>query len=320
MRYRVLGSTRLRVSEISFGAGPVPALMTASDAAERQVAVVRRALDAGINWFDTAATYGDGRSEEGLGLALQALGASSAIHIATKVRIPPDRVDDMAAVVHESFAASLVRLRVPQVTLLQVHNSITKRRGDQPTSLTPQDVLGPGGVLECFRRLQDAGQVLHLGFTGLGDPEAMAQVIDSGQVATVQTPFNILNPSAGLPAAADSGDVDYGQIIPRCHARGMGVFAIRVFAGGALLDQPPSAHTLTTKFFPLELYERDRRRAELLRAGLSPGTSLARTAVRYVLNQPGVTSALIGFSAPEQVDEACHACEPADGPDTHSGR
>ena len=301
MRYRLLGSTNLRVSEISFGAGPVPALMTTPEAAEQQVAVIRRALDARINWFDTAATYGDGRSEQGLGQALEILGASSAVHIATKVRIPPERVDRMAECVRESFAASLARLRVPRVTLLQVHNSITKNRGDQPTSLTPRDVLGPGGMVECFRRLQDAGQVLHLGFTGLGDPEAMAEVIDSGQVATVQTPFNVLNPSAGQSVPEDFAEANYGQIIPRCHARGVGVFAIRVFAGGALLDQPPSAHTLTTKFFPLDLYERDRRRAEQLRAGLPPGTSLAQTAIRFVLDHPGVTSALIGFSTPDQV-------------------
>jgi aryl-alcohol dehydrogenase-like predicted oxidoreductase len=87
------------------------------------------------------------------------------------------------------------------------------------------------------------------------------------------------------------------------------VFAIRVYAGGALVGQPPSAHTRQTKFFPLDLYERDTRRADRLRALLPSGIDLSEAAVRFVLDHPGVTSALIGFSEPSQVDDALRALD-----------
>ena len=74
MQFRQLGSTGIRVSVVSFGAGPVPNLMTATDrATQRQT--LRRALDAGVNWIDTAATYGNGQSEDHVGSTLRELGA-----------------------------------------------------------------------------------------------------------------------------------------------------------------------------------------------------------------------------------------------------
>src|SRR5262249_40824625 len=69
MQYRPLGTTGIRISAISFGAGPVPALLTRDDAATEQLATVRAALEAGINWFDTAPTYGKGPSKSSLGTA-----------------------------------------------------------------------------------------------------------------------------------------------------------------------------------------------------------------------------------------------------------
>ena len=120
-------------------------------------------------------------------------------------------------------------------------------------------------MLDAFRSVQDAGLVRHIGLTGTGHPDAMREVIRSGEFDTLQVPYNLLNPSAGRPPAAADGETDYGNVIADCAAAGMGVFAIRVFAGGALLDQPPSAHTLKTPFFPLALYERDAARAQRLR-------------------------------------------------------
>ena len=72
MIYRSLGKTGIRVSAIAFGAGPVPALVT-DQANEAQLNTVRRAIAVGINWFDTAATYGDGASERSLGAAIRNL-------------------------------------------------------------------------------------------------------------------------------------------------------------------------------------------------------------------------------------------------------
>src|SRR5918995_562048 len=86
MQYRRLGRTGLRVSALSFGAGPVSTLMV-GDNAELQRQVIAHAIERGINWFDAAATYGNGLSEENLGRALQQLAAAGRVHVATKVRL-----------------------------------------------------------------------------------------------------------------------------------------------------------------------------------------------------------------------------------------
>jgi aryl-alcohol dehydrogenase-like predicted oxidoreductase len=303
-----LGSTGLHVSRLAFGAGPVSALMTSVDSG-RQRDVVRRALELGINWFDTAATYGDGRSESSLGAALSDLDAAGRVHVATKVRLMPEQLDDIRGAVRASFESSLERLRLPRVTLLQLHNSVTAARGDEPTSLAPHDVLGPGGVLDCFAELQREGRVAHLGLTGIGQPAALREVIHSGRVAAIQLPYNVLNPSAGRTMPVDFAEADYGHIIADCADRGMAVFPIRVFAGGALARRPPSAHTYKTKFFPLDLYERDVQRAEALRARLAGGMTLEELAVRFTLSHPQVTSSIVGFGAPDEVEAAARWCD-----------
>src|SRR5262245_12076570 len=157
-----------------------------------------------------------------------------------------------------------------------------------------------------MRRLRDDGAVRFLGLTGTGNPVAMREVIRSGAFDTLQVPFNILNPSAGTAEPAADGETDYGNVIGDCVGKGMGVFAIRVFAGGALLDQPASAHTLKTPYFPLALYERDRERAARLRDRLAGRMSVAELAVRFALSYPAVSSAIIGFGSPAHVDEVAH--------------
>jgi len=313
MLYRPLGKTDINVSVVSFGAGPVSALMTSADKRDEQRRVVQRAIELGINWFDTAATYGDGRSEECLGRVLGDLRSIDSagsgdprrtVHVATKARIPPDRKHDLRGYVLKSLEDSLARLGLPRVTLLQVHNSITPRRGDLPTSLSAEDVLGPSGLLTGMLELQRAGLVEHLGITGLGDAAPLTEVLRSGHFATVQAPYNLLNPSAGREVAADFGESNLGNLFATCQAQNIGVFAIRVYAGGALAGQPPSAHTLTTKFFPLDLYERDQARAAQVQKSLPAGISLPEVALRFAIAHPGVASALVGFGLPEQVEQA----------------
>jgi aryl-alcohol dehydrogenase-like predicted oxidoreductase len=354
MRYRLLGSTGIQVSELAFGAGPISGLMTGTDVS-RQTDVVRRAVEVGINWFDTAATYGNGQSEASLGAALRELDALDCVNIATKVRLQPEDLDNICDRVRASVEASLKRLGVPRVTLLQLHNSITALRGDEPTSLTPHDVLGPGGVIEAFHRLRDAGLVSHVGLTAIGQTGPLHEVVASGQFATIQVPFSLVNPSAGHPVPSNFEEANYGQIIAECErlsvGRGspdpaqpptagllaastsktnlgdlrsaesarsgdlrrtgaMGVFAIRVFAGGALIGQPPSPYTFQTKFFPLDLFHRDEQRAARLRKMLDgSGITLREAALRFVLSHSGVSSAIVGYGEPQHIDDAVAASE-----------
>lgn len=302
MKYSPLGSTGIQVSAIAFGAGPVSQLLT-GDNRDTQRKTIQAAVDAGINWFDTAATYGDGRSEENLGRTLSELRLNDRVHVASKVRVMPHQWSTIGAHVRDSLLGSLRRLRLEKLTLLQVHNSLTEQPGAEPTSITPAHVLGSGGLLEELRRLQQDGLVDHLGLTGLGDPSALAKVIASGFFATIQTPYHLLNPSAGQDVPSEFSEVNYGNMIGACAARGMGVFAIRILAGGTLAGQPPSPHTLKTPFFPLDLYQRDCHRAEQLAGALPPGLRLEEAAVRFALGHTGVTSAIIGCASPEQVGE-----------------
>lgn len=302
MQKSPLGKTGINVSRIAFGAGPIADLMTLPERGAEQRAVVGRAVELGINWFDTAATYGDGRSEEALGRALQDLGIGDRVRVATKVRIPPDRYNDMPGYIRQSVENSLRRLRLPRAALLQLHNSVTAVRGAQPTSVTPGDVLGP--IAETFADLRNAGLTEHLGITGLGEMGPLTQVLQSGLFETIQTPYHLLNPSSGRDMPAEFAEQNLGNLLHICEQLRIGVFAIRVFAGGALAGKPPSKHTLTTPFFPLELYHRDQARAEALRARLPDGMTLPELAVRFALSHNAVSAAIVGFASPAEVEAA----------------
>jgi aryl-alcohol dehydrogenase-like predicted oxidoreductase len=297
MHYRTLGRTGIRVSTLAFGAGPVSGLMTGDDH-ELQIAVLQRAVDSGINWIDTAPGYGQGKSETSIGRALKQIKAGETIHVATKVRLATNDLANIENAVRRSVDESLARLGVSSITLLQLHNGITARRDDEPFSITPADILTD--VLDTLNKLRDDGLVRHIGLTGTGQPAAMREVVRSGEFDTIQVPYHLLNPSAGQPVGPNFGETDYGNIIADCADMNMGVFAIRVFAAGALLGHEPSAHTLKTPFFPLAVYQRDREKAATLSASIG---SLKSEAIRFVLGDGRVHGAIIGFGAPQHVDE-----------------
>ena len=308
MQYRTLGSTGIPVSIISFGAGPVSGLFTSS-AVEAQGAVISKAVGLGVNWFDTAATYGHGRSEANLGIALAQVRTEKPIHVATKVRVQLTTETDLRSLVVASLEESLERLRLPQITLLQIHNSITRNRNDQPTSITPADVLGPKGLLAGMEDARASGRVGHFGLTGIGDADALEVVMRSGRFATIQAPVHVLNSSALRMAPAALCDPDYGGFLQAAMEMGMAIFAFRVFAAGALLGSEPSAHTLNTPFFPLSLYRRDAARAQELAQRLGSMGALRETALRYVLSKSQISSAIVGLAAVDHVEEAARIAD-----------
>ncbi len=308
MQYRPLGLTGIAVSAVSFGAGPVSGLLT-SGAVDAQRAVISRAVELGVNWFDTAATYGDGQSEANLGAALAGIRSEQPLHMATKVRVRLTTETDLRPLVVASVKESLSRLKLPHVTLLQIHNSITLDRNDQPTSITVDDVLGPTGLLAGMEEARAAGWVDHFGLTGIGDADALESVMQSRRFATIQVPFHILNPSALRPTPVAACDPDYGGFLRTAAELGMGIFAIRVFAAGALLGAKPSPHTLKTPFFPLDLYRRDEARVRQLAEQLGSMQAVREAALRFVLSQPQIASAIVGFGAAQHVEEAVRIAE-----------
>ena len=127
MDYRKFGDTGIEVSEIGFGCGDVGGLMVRGEPAD-QVRAVARAIELGINYFDTASRYGGGRSETNLGRVLHELSAdvvSSTIYVGTKYSLGEADPSDLKAGVIQSVEASLKRLGREQVDLIQLHDRIT---------------------------------------------------------------------------------------------------------------------------------------------------------------------------------------------------
>ena len=304
MHYRTVGKTGVRVSEISFGCGNNAVLMVKAPYDE-QVKVVRRALDAGINFFDTAFAYGLGKSEENLGRILKDLGANPVI--STKIRLEADCVNDIKAATVRAVEAGLQRLGRERVDFVQLHTRVTLERGmGKRFSLNPSDVFGSNGVIDGFKVMRERGKVGHFGFSGLGETKALYELVDSGEFHGFQCYYNLLNPSAGQPVAKDFSAQDYGLILDRAAAKGMGAFVIRVLASGALTSNPSagggsSGQTLS----PGSDYPLDLKRAEKVKTALGVDSKdLTQAAIRFGLMNQKVSTVLVGFSNTTHVDEA----------------
>ncbi len=285
------------------GAGPVSGLMTGSDhLLQRQLFETLVAY--GIDWVDTAAGYGEGASERNIGRALEALApnARAQFRVASKVRVDPHSAVPYREQILHSVEQSLKRLGLSKLTLLQLHNGVTQKTSDEPASVSAEEILKPGGIWEGLLAIKNAGLCDWIGLTGTGHPASLRHLIRQSLFDTIQLPYNILNPSAGTKMPEGFAEKNYDNILTDCKDQRMGVFAIRVLAGGAILQQPPSAHTLRTPYFPIDLYERDRQRAS---STLPPSLdqSLGQ-AIRFALTHEAIHAAIIGFANPQQVDSA----------------
>ncbi len=312
MQQREFGRTGLSVSALGFGCGAVGGLMVLGDPGEQKRAVVR-ALEAGITYFDTAASYGDGRSEENLGRVMRELGAWERVVVGTKVRVPS--LDDPRAEIRAGLEASLQRLGRGDVDIFHLHNPISREPG--PRGLPLDAVLGE--VARGFEDVIQAGLVRHAGFTALGDTSALIEVARSEPYATVQTYFNVLNPSAGFPGHS-GGQQDLGGLIDTAASAGVGVIVIRVLAGGAAAGTLERAENANDPGGPLvsgSSFESDVERARTLatlatEAGLDGPIELA---LRFGLSKPGVSTVLVGYSNFGQLEDAIRWAERGPLPD-----
>src|SRR5439155_844267 len=128
---------------------------------------VARAVELGVNYFDTAPLYGDGQSEQNLGAALKTLRVP--VYVGTKVRLDAADMKDVRGAMGRSLDASLGRLGLPQVDLLQLHNNIVGERGTGPVSVGA--VIGE--VIPALQALQSQGKTRFWGITALGDTRAL---------------------------------------------------------------------------------------------------------------------------------------------------
>lgn len=179
-------------------------------------------------------------------------------------------------------------------------------------SLTPKDVLGPNGVIEGLKTMRDRGKAGFFGFSGLGETRALHELVDSGEFHGFQCYYNLLNPSAGQPVPKDFSALDYGLILDRAAAKGMGAFNIRVLAAGALTSDPSTGGGSSTEpLSPGSDYPLDLKRAEKVKTALGvDGKGLTQAAIRFGLMNPKISTVLVGFSNTTHIDEAV-ACSAA---------
>ena len=301
MKTRAFGSTGLQVSEIVFGAGAVGGILIRTDDATKREAL-RRAFTGGVNWVDTAAQYGDGKSEQALGWLLPESGANP--HLSTKINVDSERAADMPAHIEERFRESLARLKRSSVDLLQLHNRIAATPG--PRRVTVEQVLGRNGIADGLERLRAQGLVRHIGITALGDTPAIREVIGSGRFDSAQVYYNLLNPSAGREMPAAWTGQNFGGIVGACRANGMAVMAIRIFAAGVIAtDERHGRESVLTS--DTSVAEEERKAKAVFEAiGPEHGTR-AQVALRFVLSNPDVSCAIIGSAGLLHVDEALQA-------------
>ncbi len=200
LRTVALGKTGLSVSELGFGG--IPIIRLDSREAER---VVRRAYDLGVTFFDTANAYKD--SEEKIGRALQ--GLRDRVVLATK----SFKRDGKG--VAEHLEKSLRQLQTECIDLFQLHQISREEEW--------QEISRPGGAMETLLQARDEGKIVHLGFSSHSQDMAL-RLVRTGSFATVQFPFNFIEqePRESLhPAAREAG---------------MGILAMKPFAGGAIDD------------------------------------------------------------------------------------
>jgi hypothetical protein len=211
------GPRRVPVSRLGFGGAPAGlsnylGAYDAAAAANRatMLAALRRAVELGVTYFDTAPGYGDGLAEEIFGEALDGV----PVFLATKVPLTA------AGQVRQSVEASLRRLRRDRIDLLQLHGS----------SYGPDEmdaVLRPGGMLEELARLKQEGLIGLTGFTSEDNNTAVFRFIDSGGFDAMQLCYNFLHQHPYDPTRP------FGSLI-EAKRRGMATVTMRTATSGTL--------------------------------------------------------------------------------------
>lgn len=304
MKYRILGCTGLSVSEVGFGGAGIGHVWGATTDAEC-IRAVRRAVNLGINFFDTSPMYGGGRSEENLGQGLQ--GLRGRVYIATKVRLRTEEdLAGMERAVRDSVEQSLRRLRTDHVDVLQIHHQLGAEGGQYLAAVGPPPRyayrLSRESALELGRAMQrmvEEGKARFLGITAWdGDPRVIGPLLASGTFHTAQILYNVLNQTAVSPPPSGFDDVDQGQTIPTAQRNNIGVIGIRAHAAGALVDR------LDREVTPDSVVARDfarSRKLSFLKKG--PYATLSQVAVRFCLDHPHIATVVPGIKNVTELED-----------------
>src|SRR4029450_12224392 len=171
MEYRQLGRTDLQVSAVGYGCGSVGGLMVRGDRNEMTRAVAL-AIDAGINYFDTARLYGNGQSETNLGQVLRELSAD--VVVGTKVKLEAPDMHDVAGAVVAHVEGSLQRLARERVDVVSLHHPVGARREIDRQILDVHDVAAAASACPT---LVGQGKIRYWGMNAVGDTRLGHQAV-----------------------------------------------------------------------------------------------------------------------------------------------
>lgn len=287
MKYRDLGGSGLKVSEIGFGAWAIGgnaygnSYGTTDDTAS--IAGVRKALELGCNFFDTADVYGHGHSEELLGQALK--GQRESVIVATKVGgdfyHDPPRMNFNPDYLEFALAKSCKRLGTDYVDLYQLHNP--------PVQLTKNR-----RVFESLEKLKKSGKIRHYGVS-IHDPEGGLAAMKEGRPAAIQVVFNILRQEAK------------NQLFKVAKENNVGIIAREPLANGFLTGKFKADSTFPPgdirHNFPQDYVRSITYASEQLRFLESRTRTLAQASLRFVLDHKEVSTTIPGAKTSQQTEE-----------------
>jgi aryl-alcohol dehydrogenase-like predicted oxidoreductase len=299
MEYVKLGATGLDVSPIcvgcmSFGVpdrGPHPWTLDE----EQSRPLIRRAIEAGINFFDTANVYSDGTSEEIVGRALADYARRDEIVLATKVhgrmRPGPNGAGLSRKAIMSEIDNSLRRLGTDYVDLYQIH------RWDYATPIEE--------TLEALHDVVKAGKARYIGASSMYAwqfSKALHTADRHGwtRFATMQNHYNLLYRE------------EEREMLPLCADQGIGVIPWSPLARGRLARDwdAASARSATDEFGKTLYQEGDREIVEAVtRIADARGVSRAQVALAWLLRNPHVTAPIVGAGKPQHLDDALAALD-----------
>jgi aryl-alcohol dehydrogenase-like predicted oxidoreductase len=257
-----------------------------------QRAIVERAVDAGITYFDTAPNYGDGLSETNLGRVIRELDIRDRVQIGTKVGLLERDMVDPEAALRTIFDSSLRRLGIEHVDMLFLHSQVRFEPDDRSISAPHARA-----VASILGKLKSEGGTRLTGFTAHGDTDAVKQLARAGEFDVVQAYFSAANPSSGF-AGVSGGQQDFRGVVDDAAGARLGVINIQSLSAGGLLDQ---AHPYARDFMHGRLLNIGAQLAKLAAAWHLD--SVYELALRFALAKPGISCVLVGFSSIEQLEQ-----------------
>ncbi len=290
MRYRQLGRTGYNVSEIGFGAWGIGKQMWVGAEDKESLRALHQAVDAGVNFIDTALAYGDGYSENLVGRFIKE--RKERIYVATKVP-PKNRIWPARGTLQEVFPpeyvtecaeTSLRNLKVDTIDLLQLH-------------VWDPSWFKESSWYEALRKLQDQDKVTSIGISiNDHEPGSALELVRSGRIDSVQVIYNIFDQSPE------------DQLFPLCQEKNVGVIARVPFDEGALTGHITPETRFPKKDWRNYYFKGDRKqqvfeRVERLKRLLDgEAGTLPELALKFCLSHPAVSTVIPGMRTAAHVE------------------